>query len=80
MARLTNVARPAILLSEVMSQDQLERLILLCCGMEFNHSNITWGGYWASHAITCLLQDILDGKEINLNSFGDIGFYTFFLF
>ena len=64
VARLTNVTRPAVVLYEVMSQEELEKLMLLCCHLEYNHGNISWGGSWAAHSITCLLQDILDG-EVN---------------
>lgn len=56
--------RPAITLAEAMSQEQLERLILLASNLEFSYGNISWGGPWAGHAITCLLQDILDGKHM----------------
>ena len=61
VARITSLTRPTIALSEVMSQEELERLLLLTCNVECNHGNISWGGAWAGHAITCLLQDILDG-------------------
>ena len=44
-----------------MTQDQLEQLILLTASHELNHGDVSWGGSWACHAITCLLQDILDG-------------------
>ncbi|KAK6180714.1 hypothetical protein SNE40_008714 [Patella caerulea] len=63
LARICNVTRPAITLAEAMSQDQLERLILLAANQEY-HGNLTWGGPWASHAIMCLLQDILDGERL----------------
>ncbi|XP_022332916.2 dual E2 ubiquitin-conjugating enzyme/E3 ubiquitin-protein ligase BIRC6-like isoform X4 [Crassostrea virginica] len=55
--------RPAITLAEAMTQEQLERLILLTSNLEFSYGNISWGGPWAGHAITCLLQDILDGEK-----------------
>ena len=45
-----------------MTQEQLERLILLTSNLEFSYGNISWGGPWAGHAITCMLQDILYGK------------------
>lgn len=60
-ARICIATRPAISLSEAMTQEQLERLIMLSANFEFNHGNVAWGGPWAGHAITCLLQDILDG-------------------
>jgi len=52
-----------MILSEVMSQSELDELILLTCGAEYNHGNTNWGGSWAGHTIACLLQDILDGKH-----------------
>ena len=58
------MTRPAVTLSEAMTQDQLERLILLASNLDLHYGNISWGGPWAGHAITCLLQDILDGKCI----------------
>ncbi|OWF45700.1 baculoviral IAP repeat-containing protein 6-like isoform X2 [Mizuhopecten yessoensis] len=63
LATICVTTRPAITLSEAMGQEQLEKLILLASNMEFSHSNISWGGPWAGHAITCLLQDILDGEK-----------------
>ncbi|XP_052766452.1 baculoviral IAP repeat-containing protein 6-like isoform X2 [Mya arenaria] len=64
VARVCISTRPAITLTEAMSQDQLERLIMLAANLEFNHGNITWGGPWAGHALTCLLQDILEGERV----------------
>ena len=61
MARVCISTRPAITLTEAMTQEQLERLIMLAASLEFNHGNISWGGPWAGHALTCLLQDILEG-------------------
>ncbi|XP_041353670.1 baculoviral IAP repeat-containing protein 6-like isoform X2 [Gigantopelta aegis] len=63
-ARICNAARPAITLAEAMTQDQLEQLILLTASHEVNHGDVSWGGSWAGHAITCLLQDILDGERL----------------
>ena len=62
LARITSSTRPAVTLSEAFSQDELEQLVLLTCNTEYNHGNVTWGGSWAGHAITCLLQDILEGS------------------
>jgi len=57
-----NSTRPTVLLSEALSLNELERLLLLTSNMEYNHGNVAWGGSWAGHSITCLLQDILEGK------------------
>ncbi|KAK3576772.1 hypothetical protein CHS0354_014586 [Potamilus streckersoni] len=64
LARICVATRPAISLVEVMSAEQLKQLILLTSSMEFNHGNISWGGPWAGHALTCLLQDILEGERL----------------
>ena len=68
LARVCIATRPAITLTEAMSQEQLERLIMLTANLEFNHGNITWGGPWAGHALTCLLQDILEGRLLFQNN------------
>ncbi|XP_029637353.1 baculoviral IAP repeat-containing protein 6 isoform X1 [Octopus sinensis] len=64
LARICLATRPAICLSEAMTQDQLQQLILLAANQDFNHGTVAWGGPWAGHAITCLLQDILDGERL----------------
>lgn len=64
LARICIATRPTISLAEAMSPEQLESLILLCSNLDFNHGNISWGGPWARHAVTCLLQDMLDGQFI----------------
>ena len=63
IALITQLTRPAICLSEVLSQEELEQLVMLICNIEYNNGNVSWGGAWAGHAITCLLQDTLEGKE-----------------
>ncbi|XP_035825485.1 baculoviral IAP repeat-containing protein 6 [Aplysia californica] len=62
LSKMCVACRPSISLWEAMSQEQLERLVLLVVDTEFNHDHLRWGGPWAGHAITCLLQDILDGE------------------
>ncbi|ELT93547.1 hypothetical protein CAPTEDRAFT_223860 [Capitella teleta] len=64
VARISNLTRPAIMLSEMMKQNELESLLLLICSIECNHSSTSWGGAWAGHAITGLLQDILEGEKL----------------
>ncbi|GFS25394.1 baculoviral IAP repeat-containing protein 6, partial [Elysia marginata] len=63
LSKICVACRPSVSLAEAMTQEQLERLVLLVVNTEFNHSSMTWGGPWAAHAITCLLQDILEGKK-----------------
>lgn len=63
MARIANATRPTIHLCEVVSEQQLERLLLLLVGTDFNRGDISWGGAWAQYSLTCMLQDILAGTE-----------------
>ncbi|XP_076097651.1 dual E2 ubiquitin-conjugating enzyme/E3 ubiquitin-protein ligase BIRC6-like isoform X3 [Mytilus galloprovincialis] len=63
LATVCVMTRPAVTLSEAMTQDQLGKLILLASNLDLNYGNVSWGGPWAGHAITCLLQDILDGER-----------------
>ncbi|XP_070181060.1 dual E2 ubiquitin-conjugating enzyme/E3 ubiquitin-protein ligase BIRC6-like isoform X3 [Littorina saxatilis] len=63
LAKICVVTRPALTLAEVMSQEQLERLILLAVHHDNSQGPSVWGGPWAAHAITCLLQDILEGEK-----------------
>lgn len=62
LARIANATRPTIHLCEVVSEQQLERLLLLLVGTDFNRGDISWGGAWAQYSLTCMLQDILAGN------------------
>lgn len=46
---------------EIVNETQLERLLLLLVGTDFNRGDISWGGAWAQYSLTCMLQDILAG-------------------
>lgn len=59
LARIIWCSRPALPLGDVMSNDQLLKLIRMAVWQDPHQSS--WGGPWAAHAITCLLQDVLDG-------------------
>lgn len=61
LARIANATRPTIHLCEVVTEQQLERLLLLLVGTDFNRGDISWGGAWAQYSLTCMLQDILAG-------------------
>uniref|UniRef100_A0A3P9HCQ6 Baculoviral IAP repeat containing 6 n=1 Tax=Oryzias latipes TaxID=8090 RepID=A0A3P9HCQ6_ORYLA len=63
LARIANATRPTIHLCEVVSEQQLERLLLLLVGTDFNRGDISWGGAWAQYSLTCMLQDIMAGEE-----------------
>lgn len=70
LARIANATRPTIHLCEVVSEQQLERLLLLLVGTDFNRGDISWGGAWAQYSLTCMLQDILAGSECtSVNTF-----------
>ncbi|CAH2249482.1 baculoviral IAP repeat-containing 6 [Pelobates cultripes] len=62
LARIANATRPTIHLCEVVNEQQLERLLLLLVGTDFNRGDISWGGAWAQYSLTCMLQDILAGE------------------
>ena len=59
LARIIWCSRPALPLGDVMANDQLLKLVRMAVWQDPHESS--WGGPWAAHAITCLLQDILDG-------------------
>lgn len=65
VARIVVSTRPAITLGELMTQDQLLHLVRLAVWNDQHKAS--WGGPWASHAICCLLQDILEGVRMYPN-------------
>ncbi|XP_022103700.1 LOW QUALITY PROTEIN: baculoviral IAP repeat-containing protein 6-like [Acanthaster planci] len=64
LARVSNSTRPAISLSEITTGEQLNRLLMLCVGTDYNRGSSSWGGPWAKTAITYLLQDTLEGEKL----------------
>lgn len=75
LARIANATRPTIHLCEVVSEQQLERLLLLLVGTDFNRGDISWGGAWAQYSLTCMLQDILAGEllaPVSLDGMEDV--------
>ncbi|KAG7200149.1 hypothetical protein KM043_000587 [Ampulex compressa] len=56
VARLVVSTRPAISLCELMNEEQLLRLIRLATGAS--------DAAWSSHAVSCLLQDLLEGGRL----------------
>lgn len=65
VARIVVSTRPAITLGELMTQDQLLHLVRLAVWNDQHKAS--WGGPWASHAICCLLQDVLEGVRMYPN-------------
>lgn len=60
VAHLSCVSEPSICLVDVMTDDQLEQLLRMCI-MPSGTQSAHWGGPWASHSLTSLLQDLLQG-------------------
>ncbi|CAB1312602.1 unnamed protein product, partial [Coregonus sp. 'balchen'] len=58
---------------KVVSEHQLERLLLLLVGTDFNRGDISWGGAWAQYSLTCMLQDILAGELLSPGSLDGMG-------
>ncbi|KAK9296171.1 hypothetical protein QLX08_009734 [Tetragonisca angustula] len=56
VARLVISTRPAISLCELMSEEQLLKLVRLATS--------TSDAAWSSHAVSCLLQDLLEGGKL----------------
>ncbi|XP_078260781.1 dual E2 ubiquitin-conjugating enzyme/E3 ubiquitin-protein ligase BIRC6 isoform X6 [Rhinoraja longicauda] len=65
LARIANATRPTIHLCEIVNGQQLERLLLLLVGTDFNRGDISWGGAWAQYSLTCMIQDILAGELLS---------------
>jgi hypothetical protein len=63
------MTRPAVTLSEAMTQDQLERLILLASNLDLHYGNVSWGGPWAGHAMckTIIITN-LDRNKVSSSS------------
>lgn len=53
VARLVVSTRPAISLCELMTEEQLLKLVRLATG--------TSDAAWSSHAVSCLILDLLEG-------------------
>lgn len=53
VARLVVSTRPAISLCELITEEQLLKLVRLATS--------TSDAAWSSHAVSCLLQDLLEG-------------------
>ena len=66
VAHLACVSEPAVCVVDVVTEDQLEQLLRMCVMPSGTHS-AHWGGPWASHSLTSLLQDLLQGMSNNFN-------------
>lgn len=74
VARVALWSRPNLLLGEVMDEEQLLCLVRLAVYNDQRHSS--WGSPWACHAITCLLQDMIEG---NLEKVEETKYYVVLL-
>lgn len=52
-----SVVRPSPSVTEIVTRTQLGTLLRHALTLD-----TTWGAPWALHALTCLLQDILEGN------------------
>lgn len=66
VAHLSCVSEPSICLADVVTDSQLELLMRMCIMPSGTHS-AHWGGPWASHSLTSLLQDLLQGIGNRIN-------------
>ncbi|XP_068681369.1 baculoviral IAP repeat-containing protein 6-like isoform X1 [Montipora foliosa] len=64
VAHLSCVSEPRVCLVDVVTDDQLEQLLRMCV-MPNGSLSSHWGGPWATHALTSLLQDLLQGGAGN---------------
>ncbi|XP_069180397.1 baculoviral IAP repeat-containing protein 6 isoform X6 [Procambarus clarkii] len=56
---LVSVIRPSPSVAEIVTRSQLGALLRHALTLD-----TTWGAPWALHALTCLLQDILEGERL----------------
>ena len=61
LALLSWMTEPRVHLSHVTSEEQLEKLLKLCVVPIVTVPD--WGGTWAQHALTCMIQDLLQGTS-----------------
>ncbi|XP_065342145.1 baculoviral IAP repeat-containing protein 6 isoform X6 [Cloeon dipterum] len=65
LSGIISCARPPITLNMLMSEAQLLQFVQLAVRWE-GGSHSLWGGPWVSHAISCLLQDLLEARPSGL--------------
>jgi baculoviral IAP repeat-containing protein 6 len=62
LARIATSCRPSIPLGSIFNLDQMTSLILTAVGSDYVRQ-ANWSSPWISHAVMCLVQDILEGKR-----------------
>lgn len=61
LARIATSCRPAMRLGEIFTADQILVLIQTAVGNDYVRQ-ANWSSSWISHAIMCLILDLLEGK------------------
>jgi hypothetical protein len=68
LSSICSFTLPVISLSDILTDDQsLKNILLLCISVEYNHGSVCWGSPWSSHAIMCLLMDLMDIEVCIMN-------------
>ena len=62
LARIATACRPVIPLGAIFDEEQLIGLILTAVGSDYVRQK-NWSSSWVSHAIMCLIQDIVEGEK-----------------
>jgi baculoviral IAP repeat-containing protein 6 len=63
LARIATACRPVISLGSIFSSKQLINLILNAVGSDYVRQK-NWSSPWVSHAVMCLIQDILEAEKL----------------
>jgi baculoviral IAP repeat-containing protein 6 len=66
LSGIVGCVRPTISLSTLLSEEQLLQLVRLAVWSDWGPRAL-WGGPWVSHAICCLLQDLLEGIKQHIS-------------
>lgn len=62
LARIATACRPVIPLGAIFREEQLIGLLLTAVGSDYVRQK-NWSSSWISHAIMCLIQDIVEGEK-----------------
>ena len=54
---------PTISLSEIITLNELSKILLICVGIAFNHASASWGSPWSPHAVLCFLMDLIENEK-----------------
>lgn len=59
--------QPSLSLNELFDKNDLQRLIMLNVSLDFNHGSVCWGSPWSTHALLCLLADVVENESRSSN-------------